>query len=258
MKTNRVILLVLALLGVTLVQNAQAFYNPSTGRWLSRDPIGEKSFYGNYLLGISYGQRLELESRRTDFEMASYSFVRNSPLTWIDLDGGRDTPGGDIPIDKTNRRTAPTGMDLIKVKPCTILILYGHNWEGPDKFNIGGFQNVWNIVASDDKDPKGCAYAGVITCNAYNVPNEIPLPGYVPVRGILPIKDRSADDDLGRQLVEAMKAAEESAKGCCNNCGCKQIKIKVESYGLTIGERLTFPTLNDKTIKCPKKIEGNK
>jgi len=37
-------LLVLALLGVMLIQNAQAFYNPSTGRWLSRDPIGEDSF----------------------------------------------------------------------------------------------------------------------------------------------------------------------------------------------------------------------
>ena len=41
MKTNRVILIMLALLSVTLVQNAQAFYNPSTGRWLSRDPIEE-------------------------------------------------------------------------------------------------------------------------------------------------------------------------------------------------------------------------
>jgi uncharacterized protein RhaS with RHS repeats len=41
MKTNRVILLLLALLTVMLVQSAQAFYNPSTGRWLSRDPIEE-------------------------------------------------------------------------------------------------------------------------------------------------------------------------------------------------------------------------
>ena len=42
MKTNRVILFTLALLVVTLVQNAQAFYNPSTGRWLNRDPIAER------------------------------------------------------------------------------------------------------------------------------------------------------------------------------------------------------------------------
>ncbi|MEI7693856.1 MAG: RHS repeat-associated core domain-containing protein, partial [Verrucomicrobiota bacterium] len=59
MKTNRV-LLVLALLGVTLVQNAQAFYNPSTGRWLSRDPIEEVG--GNNL----------------------YNFVGNDPVRRID------------------------------------------------------------------------------------------------------------------------------------------------------------------------------
>lgn len=49
MKTNRVMLL-LALLAVLLVQTAQAFYNPSTGRWLSRDPIAEMG--GNNLHGM--------------------------------------------------------------------------------------------------------------------------------------------------------------------------------------------------------------
>ena len=39
-------LLMLALLGVTIVQDAQAFYNPSTGRWLSRDPSGENTVDG--------------------------------------------------------------------------------------------------------------------------------------------------------------------------------------------------------------------
>jgi hypothetical protein len=63
MKTNRVIMLLLALLGVTLVQNAQAFYNPSTGRWLSRDPIGEKG-------GINL-----------------YSFINNNSPNIVDRDG---------------------------------------------------------------------------------------------------------------------------------------------------------------------------
>lgn len=43
MKTKTMLLLVL-LLGVFLGQKAQAFYNPSTGRWLSRDPITELGF----------------------------------------------------------------------------------------------------------------------------------------------------------------------------------------------------------------------
>lgn len=41
MKT-RILLGIVALLGVLLGQEAQAFYNSCTGRWLSRDPIGEK------------------------------------------------------------------------------------------------------------------------------------------------------------------------------------------------------------------------
>jgi hypothetical protein len=41
MKTNRILLLV-GLLGALFAQEAQAFYNPSTGRWLSRDPIEER------------------------------------------------------------------------------------------------------------------------------------------------------------------------------------------------------------------------
>lgn len=39
MKTKQ--MLVLLLLGVSLGREAQAFYNPSAGRWLNRDPAGE-------------------------------------------------------------------------------------------------------------------------------------------------------------------------------------------------------------------------
>ena len=41
MKTKQMLMLTLVLLGVSLGREAQAFYNPSTGRWLSRDPIEE-------------------------------------------------------------------------------------------------------------------------------------------------------------------------------------------------------------------------
>jgi hypothetical protein len=40
-KTKRSLPIVLLLLGLLWRQEAQAFYNPSTGRWLSRDPVGE-------------------------------------------------------------------------------------------------------------------------------------------------------------------------------------------------------------------------
>jgi len=63
MKTNRVMLLVLALLIATLIQNAQAFYNPSTGRWLNRDPLEEQDCPN------------------------VYAFIHNTPLNKIDSDG---------------------------------------------------------------------------------------------------------------------------------------------------------------------------
>ena len=52
-------ILTLLFLGVSLGREAQAFYNPSTGRWLSCDPIGEKSavnlngFVGNNAVNSS-------------------------------------------------------------------------------------------------------------------------------------------------------------------------------------------------------------
>jgi hypothetical protein len=75
MKTNRFLLVMLALLSVTLVQNAQAFYNPSTGRWLSRDPIGETG-------GLNV-----------------YGFVRNTSVNAFDILGLQGTiPGGPYPL----------------------------------------------------------------------------------------------------------------------------------------------------------------
>ena len=56
-------MLILLLLGVSLAREAQAFYNPSTGRWLSRDPIGEHG-----------GQNL-------------YAFLGNNSVSCIDVFG---------------------------------------------------------------------------------------------------------------------------------------------------------------------------
>ena len=41
MKLKQILMFSVFLLGLVTAREAQAFYNPSTGRWLSRDPIGE-------------------------------------------------------------------------------------------------------------------------------------------------------------------------------------------------------------------------
>ncbi|MEI2725056.1 MAG: RHS repeat-associated core domain-containing protein [Verrucomicrobiota bacterium] len=59
MKSKQTLLLVL-LLGVALGREAQAFYNPSAGRWLNRDPIeetGGANFTG--FVGNAPSQRID-------------------------------------------------------------------------------------------------------------------------------------------------------------------------------------------------------
>jgi hypothetical protein len=69
MQTNRTLMLLVVLIGLALSQTAQAFYNPSAGRWLNRDPIEEKG-------GLNV-----------------YGFVDNSPIGRLDP-YGQDPWGG--------------------------------------------------------------------------------------------------------------------------------------------------------------------
>ena len=63
-----------------LVCYLHRYYNPSTGRWLSRDPIHEP---GSVALGSRRGS-----SRSSDANL--YCFVRNNPVTRIDVLGLTD------------------------------------------------------------------------------------------------------------------------------------------------------------------------
>ena len=63
MKTHRNIALIVLLVGLGLSQTAQAFYNPTTGRWLNRDPIEEAG-------GLN-----------------QYGFVENNPANQVDVLG---------------------------------------------------------------------------------------------------------------------------------------------------------------------------
>ncbi len=74
------------LLSLFTGQQVHAFYNPTTGRWLNRDPIGEPGFEmqrGKKASAIAGGPNRHL-------------FVKNSPIAqWDYL--GLDNPGCDIP-----------------------------------------------------------------------------------------------------------------------------------------------------------------
>jgi RHS repeat-associated protein len=74
------------LLGLWAAPDGLAFYNPETGRWLSRDPMGEPGF--------------ELVRGKTPSVLAGgpnrYLFVQNNSISqWDYL--GLDNPGCDLP-----------------------------------------------------------------------------------------------------------------------------------------------------------------
>ena len=74
--------IIIGLLFATLVANANAFYNPGTGRWLSRDPI-DKDEGGS---------------------LNSYSFCASSPIDVVDPLGAKiltyDELAGMIPSSR--------------------------------------------------------------------------------------------------------------------------------------------------------------
>jgi hypothetical protein len=76
MKTSHQTLLLLAFLSLAILP-ASAFYNPSTGRWLSRDPLLEKSF----------AFYLDIDASAVAFEKADYTCLGNSLIGRTDFLG---------------------------------------------------------------------------------------------------------------------------------------------------------------------------
>lgn len=73
-------LLILVLLGVLWGREALAFYNPTTGRWLNRDPLHEQAFRRSLRLPENSPVWKEREN-------SLYGFVRNSPINVFDVLG---------------------------------------------------------------------------------------------------------------------------------------------------------------------------
>jgi hypothetical protein len=169
---NRTLKLYIALLGsLVLAQVAQAFYNPSTGRWISRDPK---------------------EERR---EHNLYAFVRNCPGDRIDILGlmGRSSsnPGGgtitvlvsgtkidgfmhhERSLSSSITWTPPSGGDWARAcscKPCQRA-----EWHQEIQWNSGSWQNddadpsfgeavvPWDCIAPFGTGPSGPEYSSSST-----------------------------------------------------------------------------------------------
>jgi hypothetical protein len=73
MKTKTTLTVWLALFGLLLAPNARAFYNPTTGRWLNRDPVGERG--GRNLLAFCRNTPVAAHDR---LGLDSYTFKRET------------------------------------------------------------------------------------------------------------------------------------------------------------------------------------
>jgi RHS repeat-associated protein len=215
------------------------FYAPDLGRWVSRDPMGEESFR------INYSGKKELKQEGEKQEEV-YVYCLNSPLTFFDPDGA-------MASRLVDRLHPPKGKKLVTVPRCSILIMYGHHFQNPANEHHGkGFENIWNIVPATDKD-KGYAYAGIITCMAGAVPNEIPLPGYTPVSSGSELEVNGfglTDTDMSIEWEKIKAAATNAAEELCKKCCQKKIHIEVDSYGLNFADMMRMPCEFSWDVPC--------
>lgn len=68
-----------------LAYYGQRYYSPSMGRWLSRDPIGDESFFRLYTRNLPVRQQRQL--RRLFYGDEVFQFIHNSPVNAYDPDG---------------------------------------------------------------------------------------------------------------------------------------------------------------------------
>jgi len=122
MKTKKSILVILFML--LTAQLASAYYCPSTGRWLSRDPLGEPGFENLRATGMvspvgSVASRptrwIRRDSMETKKEPNRYIFVKNNPesnVDWLGLSSEADITWAPAPC--------PNGQGTIFIQ-----VLYG-------------------------------------------------------------------------------------------------------------------------------------
>ncbi|UDQ98366.1 RHS repeat-associated core domain-containing protein [Lentisphaerota bacterium WC36G] len=194
-----------------LVYYNYRYYNPTTGKWLSRDPIQEK---GGYNL---------------------YHFVYNRPINYYDRHGLKAASGES------------------SEEKCTVVVMWGHGFNFPEKLN------------EFNKNDKGCAVASGLGCdrnglnNSNGIGNDFPntdghsIGMYDPSR---PFASGDVDSDEangGRNKIykdiddpklksakgftrliydawgSALRKASEMAEDC--KCECDFIKVEFRAVG---------------------------
>ena len=215
---------------LVVANHAAAYYSPSTGRWLSRDPVGEPGFEllrttcfvpkAGQVFGSASLPPSRLLVRDEIREPNTYVFVANNPITAFDL----------------------FGLKTLDVGNCQIVIFYGHGVSNdPYTFNFAGpcsaaaFFGCWD--ADSDK----------------NIPSNNQIPG-------IPTTDKEMDaSDLDTYVTQAWADAKAKAANMCKLCNCVCPTITITAVQVKTGDPLLdiwVPGEHhyhpDETIQCAK------
>jgi hypothetical protein len=181
-----------------LVYYGYRYYNPSAGRWLSRDPIGDNAFLTQYIDKLPDGSDDEIDSITQEGLKPGYILVANNPVNTFDK----------------------FGLDA-HVPDCTIIIYFGHN----------------NTVPQGTIYTGTCSAAAVVSCGKSKHSNPgIPtkqIPGTFPTPPGQSIMIGAAaniayDDFLAGVAYAKNRCAN---PGCA--CKCSAMTVTVEfSFGL--------------------------
>jgi hypothetical protein len=230
MKRKLVPLLLFGLCGTT---PAFAHYNPSTGRWLSRDPLVEAAFFSNF-------SRKDSQFSDQDFYFASsaYGFVRNDPISLLDYKGLLEGASGTHTI-----------------ADCNIEIYAAHGFTD-NSFNDDGTLRNPNAVnrlpfPHHLKGSTKCSGGAIIACNTAKFASiENPIPGVNMDDGEITVAEGS------KKITSAVDSAKSFAESICKNCACEKVTIKVHCWNpfskpgtFTPGNPLCGETI---TVPCKK------
>ncbi len=200
-------LLLLAAIAAWSTIEVSAFYNPSTGRWLSRD------------------------LREEGGEPNLYTFVNNTPLNALDPYGSF-TLIDLLAIQTTVAQLTPMLLpQLVAVKPylvprCTVEILVGHNRRTAP--------HVPFVIKNDP-----CSATSIVACDGGTIEPSVPIPGIDPrPEGNINLVD------AGELALSDFSAGQAYAKnGICKmkKCGCGEVTVTINCIGITAFERLAMP-----------------
>ena len=76
-------------------------YDPVTGRWPSRDPLGDEAFFAQYTFGLDAAEEGELRKNRPSTD---YLYCSNDPLGFVDAFGLLEIIPGNKVVDKMWKR----------------------------------------------------------------------------------------------------------------------------------------------------------